>query len=494
MQTTPIKCVSAGKVGVSFRVLCVEALLIPLFALPLIAQTGPLVIQSPANKFPDMMEGRVKSVELKASYPVTSPPYGWSSKAWTIIGLPSCDQVVVTDSVVKKKINFTPDVGTGGQTYTVTLAVSGVRIQPVGTIGNPIIDTDEVQLPLTVHKPVEFNGARDLGRCTDGEVFSHIISTQNGYGSIAFSSPDLPSWLSLDPVTGEIYGTPSLTDIGVNTFTVRAVDSWTGDFWTPSPPTEDEATFTIDVYDVALFTDALPNARVGEDYRFALQGDGAGDLIWTVSNLPEGLSVDADGVISGVPAAGTEGVHAVTVELTDVAPLGESVPVTTRLALVVNGEFSGALTVTTAILPTLSAGEAMPPIRLAALGGTGSYTWIIQGLPAGLRLVDGEIVGAPEQGVEGAYPLKLIVNDGVSSTSAIVTLQVSSSTDSPEQDNGKSLSPAPNAMPNLAGAAAGCTLAPSATSSAIKGQIVVSLLLFALSMAALRRRFSDLRA
>lgn len=65
-------------------------------------------------------------------------------------------------------------------------------------------------------------GTSTIGPLTVGATFSGAAAA-TGVGDITFSSPDLPAWLTLDPTTGALTGTP-LTP-GQSSFTLRALSS-----------------------------------------------------------------------------------------------------------------------------------------------------------------------------------------------------------------------------------------------------------------------------
>jgi hypothetical protein len=84
------------------------------------------------------------------------------------------------------------------------------------------------------------------------------------------------------------------------------------------------------------------------------------------------------------------------------------------------------LAITTTSLPGATEGSAYSG-TLAAVGGSGSYTWsIAETLPSGLSLTasSGEISGTPAVGTEGNYSLTATVNDGTDTANATVTLAI----------------------------------------------------------------------
>ena len=63
-----------------------------------------------------------------------------------------------------------------------------------------------------------------------------------------------------------------------------------------------------------ITTDSLPNGTVGESYTATLEATG-NNITWSASGLPDGLTLNSDGTITGIPSA--EGTPTVTVTATN---------------------------------------------------------------------------------------------------------------------------------------------------------------------------------
>lgn len=149
-----------------------------------------------------------------------------------------------------------------------------------------------------------------------GAPYDQALAATGGAGSYAWSlaTGSLPSGLSLDPGTGVIGGTPTVS--GGETFTVRA---------TRGSKHTDRA-FTLDVYEpVTVTTTSLAAGGVRSVYGAdTLRADGGdGSYEWTISAgaLNAGLVLSTGGVISGVPI--TEGTSSFTARVTSASQVVE---------------------------------------------------------------------------------------------------------------------------------------------------------------------------
>src|SRR5579862_1541518 len=143
---------------------------------------------------------------------------------------------------------------------------------------------------------------------------------------------------------------------------------------------------------LAVSTSSLPNGTTGRQYQAQLMASGGErPYTWTLisGSLPAGLTMTADGLISGIPTAAGNDVFAV--QVTD--QFQNAATKTFTLNVV-----SGSLVITTVSLP---GGTQNVPYAatLAASGGTPPYTWtVLSGtLPVGLTLngASGLIAGTP---------------------------------------------------------------------------------------------------
>ena len=158
-----------------------------------------------------------------------------------------------------------------------------------------------------------------------------------------------------------------------------------------------EALFEFDIgtRTYAIQTSSLPNATLGSSYSAKLQAGGhpIRSEKWELvqGTLPAGLTLAADGSITGTPTAA--GASTFTVKATSVGDDGATRVDTRQLTLTVTGSYT--------ITASRRLGEVGVPFRatLAASGGAAPLTWSSAGgLPQGLTLDShGAISGAPKR-------------------------------------------------------------------------------------------------
>ena len=141
--------------------------------------------------------------------------------------------------------------------------------------------------------------AQDLGTYEhSGSVLKTIEAT--GTAPITWSAAGLPSWLTFNAGTATVSGTaPKQT--GEHSFTITAANS----------AGKDSRKFTLRVKSTVaevtaptIKTASLPNGTSGAIYNATLEADGTSPITWTASGLPEGLSLNTSGKLTGVPKVG----------------------------------------------------------------------------------------------------------------------------------------------------------------------------------------------
>ena len=242
-----------------------------------------------------------------------------------------------------------------------------------------------------------------------GTPYSWTASTTGGVGNAvtwAVTSGTLPTGLSLAS-SGKVSGTA--TTPGSRTVTLTATEATT--------LTTASASVTFDVYaPVSVTSTTLPLGVVGSAYSRQLTSSGGASIQWSVasgSTAPAGLTLAADGTLSGTPTTATA--YSFSAKAYD--------PVSTSSALMaVSLTVAAALAVSTAGLPDATTGTAVSS-TITAAGGTGTSTWSITAgsLPPGLSLTPGgattvTVTGTPT--TTGTYPFTIKATNAATVASA----------------------------------------------------------------------------
>ncbi len=228
--------------------------------------------------------------------------------------------------------------------------------------------------------------------------------------SWAVASGTIPPGLNLDPSTGAITGMP--TQAGAFNFTILVQEIGTNFLAVQG--------YTVDVSlgtPLSLTPLTHPAGAVGVAYTgsaFRVAG-GVPGYIWGLQNgtNADGLNINAGtGQLTGTPTAG--GVFPMVVVVTDAS--GASVNATFTL---------NVLGVSTTSLSGGTVGSAYSQ-TLAAVGGTATLTWSLQGTnlpPPGLTLSSlGQITGTPT--ASGTFPFVVQVTDSATQLSATQALSI----------------------------------------------------------------------
>ncbi|MFD0893653.1 putative Ig domain-containing protein, partial [Luteolibacter ambystomatis] len=172
------------------------------------------------------------------------------------------------------------------------------------------------------HAPVFTSNPITKPAAAEDSAYSATIAgsatDQDAGDSLSYSKFSGPAWLSV-AADGTLSGTPTVSDIGANTFTVKAWDVG-GAIAT--------ATLNISVTsvnDAPVWTSATitkPDATQGSAYSGSLAGDASDEesgatLSFSKVSGPAWLSVGTNGALSGTPAISDFGTNSFAVRVTD---------------------------------------------------------------------------------------------------------------------------------------------------------------------------------
>jgi hypothetical protein len=308
-------------------------------------------------------------------------PYTWSAPALLAMGL-------------------TINAGTG--------VISGTP-SATGTFPVTITVTDSFGLTATQTYSVTINpapaitGPATLADWTMNRAYPNQTMTESG-GTTPFTwaASGLPTGMSINPATGVISGTPTVT--GATTVTVTVTD-------TAGASASRTYTMTINAAPTVT-TPALPEWTINRPgYNAAVAaGSGTPPYTWNATGLPKGLTIDTNtGAITGTPNPKNPGAFTVTVTITD----STGATATRTYTLTINGapSVSGP-----ASLPAWTVGRDYPGTQVIAQNGTTPYTWAAAGLPGGMTINPntGVISGTP--GTSGTFAVVVTLTDAAGAT------------------------------------------------------------------------------
>jgi hypothetical protein len=246
---------------------------------------------------------------------------------------------------------------------------------------------------------------RELPRGSVGTSYSQQLGGTGGQTPYTWSlqSGNLPEGLSLNP-TGIIQGNPERE--GAASFVIKLTDATAASVTATLVITINPA-----VVQLTVETVSLPDGVVGADYSQTLKAiGGTAPYRWTIKSgtLPAGLTMTAEGLISGRPV--TNGEQTFTVEVADQS--GQTA--TKQLAIDVDPAPQFTV-LTPSRLPSAAVGVPFR-VELKASSGTEPYAWVKKKkakfgtIPDGITLTrDGILSGTPT--AQGTANFTILVND-----------------------------------------------------------------------------------
>ena len=339
------------------------------------------------TSLPDGTEGVSYSASLTAADGVE--PYSWQ----------------VTSGAIPDGLTLSGSGVISGRPSNAAIGTSYFTVEVSDSYSPPSMDSRALSLTIHAAKRVSVVTYSPLPDGKIGETYGFILTATGGKSPYTWdlASGMLPEGLNLAP-DGKLSGIP--TQYGDFSFVVRASDS---------QETPDTATKTLSLRilpaDLVITTNSLADGVEGSAYSQSLAATG-GMPPYTyqlsAGALPDGLSLAADGVISGIPENAAIGTASFTVRVSD----SQSQPDTDERALSITVHPSGLLAITTAsTLPNGEVGQTYS-VSLDASGGKLPCGWSLDAgsLPSGLALSpDGTIDGTPT--VQGDSQFTLRVTD-----------------------------------------------------------------------------------
>ncbi len=295
--------------------------------------------------------------------------------------------------------------GGAGQSAFNTHGSGTISIDPFPGNGSIV-----VSFTLSPVAPQITSPASDSVATTTGSVNYQVTST--GYPAPTYSISGAPSWLTIDPNSGDIKGTWPSHTVGKFTFTVTA-DNGT------EPPATQQFSLSVTAPPLTLTAPGTLHGNVSNPFTATLNaGGGVAPYTWSVASgsLPAGLKLSSDGHITGTPT--TKVTRTFTAKLTDSAvPTAETATEQVTIAIAPR-----TLTITTATLAPATAGKPYSQ-TLSTIMGLAPLHWaVVSGaLPTGLSLnaTTGVIGGTPTQ--TGSFTAGIRASDATKPTALTAT-------------------------------------------------------------------------
>ena len=253
-------------------------------------------------------------------------------------------------------------------------------------------------------------GTADLPEATVGVAYSRTLTAVGGRPDFSWliESGSLPPGLSLAQ-SGSISGTPSTA--GTFNFVVKVTDANSAASTKAFPLTVKSAA------PLTITMNQLPRGSVGTPYSQNIGASGGQTpYTWSIQsgNLPEGLTLNQGGIISGTPERAVTTSFAL--RLTDAV----NTTVNSTLSLTINPAVQ-LLSIETQSLADGLVGQDYSQ-SLRAAGGSSPYRWELKtgNLPAGLQLSEaGVIAGVPTTTGEVSFEVQATDQSGQSTVATL---------------------------------------------------------------------------
>ena len=249
----------------------------------------------------------------------------FNSLGHNLIGDDNGGSGFIGSDITGESAQLDPLADNGGFTLTHALQSGSSAIDPAGLSGAPTFDQrgtardatpDIGAFEFTTGNTPPTVTSTAVTSATEDVAYTYTFTTSDADGdTLTLSAPTLPSWLSFDPGTGILSGTPANGDVGDHSVVLRVNDGTVDvdqSFTITVANTNDPPTITS-----TAVTDATEDAAYS--YTFTAGDVDVGDtLTLSAPTLPTWLSFDpGTGILSGTPANGDVGDHSVVLRVND---------------------------------------------------------------------------------------------------------------------------------------------------------------------------------
>jgi hypothetical protein len=357
---------------------------------PLVAALANFSVTAKDSSTPPQTKTIALSLQINAALTISpiTLPIG-------VVGLPFSATISATGGVAPLTYSVSAgalpsglslNAATGVISGTPLAVATGAVTVQVKDSSNPPQTATTASLSLVVNAALSIN-VPTLTNGIVGQLFNTTLTSTGGVAPITWSvsAGTLPSGLSLNASTGVISGTPLLAVL--SNFSVTAKDSST-----PAQTKTVALSLQINAA-LTLPVTTLANAVLGNLYNTTLTATGGVAPISysvTAGSLPLGLSLNANGALSGTPTALGLANFTITAKDSSNPPQTKSV----ALSILTNP----LLSIVSSTLPDGIVG-ALYNTTVTTTGGVAPIKWAVTGgtLPNGLALnaTTGVISGTP---------------------------------------------------------------------------------------------------
>jgi hypothetical protein len=308
---------------------------------------------------------------------------------------------------------FRARLGVLGAVLSLSLAACGSA--GTSTSGSPqTSNAADVPAPTTSGGGTSTNGVLTLSgmpvaNVIAGHGYAFTPGSSGASGTLAFTIGNMPAWAAFDSSTGQLTGTPALSDVGTYANIQISV-------------TDGQASAALPAFSVTVLApltiSGSPTTQItaGASYSFVPTTSAASGtaLTFSVQNRPAWASFNAaNGALTGTPAAASVGAYPrIVISVSDGA---QSVALAPFAIAVVKG-----VTISGNPPTSVNAGSAYSFRPTASGPGGATLSFSIQNQPAwaSFNAVNGALTGNPSAANVGTYPnIVISVSNGSSSAS-----------------------------------------------------------------------------
>jgi hypothetical protein len=354
----------------------------------------------------------------------TTVPFTWTVVPKPTITAPSTQttsvggvvNLSVTSSCLNRPCIYTMNTGPAGLTVSSGGVITGTITSAAQNFNNVTITVQDkagVQATTSpfIWKVVSGPGIVNPGnqKTLRGAAAILSVSASGGIGTLSYAASGLPSWLTINSVTGLITGVaPASTDSTTSGITITVSDSQNASATT--------AAFSWIVYSSPTVTaPANQSGTIGSTVNVNVVSTCPNaPCTFTISGQPSGVTINNSGVISGTISGTPATFPNVRVTITDAAGASarsNAFTWTTSYA---------PLQATTPLAQTSTINTAITPLQLTASGTSGSYAWTGT-LPAGLSMTSGGLISGTPTSAIPTTPITLTVTDTVTANTMNIT-------------------------------------------------------------------------